>query len=497
VDRRWIALFGALAALHAAPAAAASLSLTTSPANPSDRAQLQILADGTTDAVSTAAVRVHYKREGTGQCGASPDADGGTAIEPDGVAVGPGEFHVAGALQSFTPGGYLVCGWLMDTSGAQPDPLAATALHMAVAASDALALTISDPDPVQGRALDLHATGTSYDADAAVFATSKANGGTCAGTAPADTGTSLDPAGFAAGSGAFDIALSTQQVYAPGAYLLCSWLVDTRRGSNEPLATATKTLTVRALSPTLGFTAPPRVDALSQFTATLRTHVDHDVPVEAVVNQKPLPGGSCAPSPKGEPTSVKTLSDTQITDTQQPAGDVSVPMQGQLEPGAYLLCAWLIPAWHGAAPDAVLAGPLSAAVTAVKPRTYKGRTSQHLSIRFVISAVAHQILQIDYTDKYRCGRGKIFFNNGQGWWNGVYTASLNTTNFGALKAGADGRFKANLNAVRDNRFAIRGRLDGNTVTGSMHGTGKSNALVNTNQRRTCRTGTVKFTARRR
>jgi hypothetical protein len=140
--------------------------------------------------------------------------------------------------------------------------------------------------------------------------------------------------------------LISDHAFDRGGYLVCAWLVDPQNPT-QPLGATSMTLTVRPAHATLGLTTPKTLDAGQGFTITAKANLDWGVPIAAVVTLKPKRGGTaCAAAPKGEPTSAQQVISEDVTDTQQPTGDVSDAAHTYLSShGSYVACAWLVANW--------------------------------------------------------------------------------------------------------------------------------------------------------
>jgi hypothetical protein len=167
---------------------------------------------------------------------------------------------------------------------------------------------------------------------------------------------------------------------------------------------------------------------------------------------------------------------------------VSVPGDG-----AYLVCAWLLNDWTTAANPPTVAGPISATVTALRPETFRGRTSQRLPIKITLTPVEHLVLAIAYKDRLQCA-GPASFANGTSW-NGLWGNDFGKGVFGALRVRGSGSFRVNIKAGPNHTFRLQGHLRRKRITGTFSEQGKSSAFTsNPAQRLACGTGEVRYTA---
>jgi hypothetical protein len=499
-----LAVATAVAAWLAASSGAASsgdLTLTPAPAQPTDATGLQLHASGSASVPAT--IQVVYRQSGTGACGGPPGTstgDPGAAFPPNGTQVPAGQFPdvTVPPPQNLPIGSYIICGYLVDSSDST-NVLATTSLTVAVGAADTVEI---DPpsDAVQGRPFDIGAHGVLYDGSANIDATYKRAGGACATSPAADTGTVTRSSGASPGTGAYSVIVAPRVTLDPGDWLVCAWIVDPNV-SASPLASSPGVVVhVRALSTSLALRAPGRVDAGQPFSASTVATVEHDIPVEAVVKEKPLrAGASCAASPTSEPTGDVVVLDQGLADTQQPSGSVSAdPAPVSLaHPGRYLLCGWLLGAWPAVSEQAsvpVVAGPVSAVVAASGPQTFRGRTSQHHGFKLVLARVQQRVLEIAYTDHIHC-RGLALLPSGLPW-NGTWNNDLTTNNFGTLQVSRTGRIHTSLMGNPNLGLVLTARKRGRHITGAFTEIGRSFAFTgNTAQNLACTSGRVRFSLR--
>jgi hypothetical protein len=115
--------------------------------------------DGSRHISRNAILFVHYRRSGTGSCASGPDAELATPLPLDGTQLGPGDYTVtAAASDAFAVGSYLVCGWLLNADDSSDIFATSFSTTFTVTVADTLSIG-SVADPVEGRALDVTATG--------------------------------------------------------------------------------------------------------------------------------------------------------------------------------------------------------------------------------------------------------------------------------------------------------------------------------------------------
>jgi hypothetical protein len=139
-----------------------------------------------------------------------------------------------------------------------------------------------------------------------------------------------------------------------------------------------------------------------------------------------------------------------------------------------------------------VAGPISAVVTAVRPETFRGRTSQRLPIKITLAPVAQLVLAIAYKDRLQCA-GPATLANGTRW-NGLWGNDFGKGALGTLRIRGSGAFRVNLKANRDHTFRLQGRLRRKRITGTFSEQGESSAFTsNPAQSLACATGDVRYT----
>jgi hypothetical protein len=476
-----------------ASASSGTISLSVSPASPTDANQVLVQVSGMTDS-GNATVDVHYRLAGTGNCATDPTQDIGTAVSPDGTTVANGQFAPPSTPQQYVPGNYIFCAWLFDNTATESPVLAQQQVSVTVGVADTLGLSLTAP-AVEGRPLTVNAFGRAFDPSAVVDATYKPAGSTCGGDPASDTGTVTDSSGSPAGPGAYVGAVMSGDVFDRGALLVCGWLVD--QNTNQVLTRAAVTVVVAPVHATLAIGVLPRIDPNQTVTVTLGADLDHDVPVNDIVDVKPeRPGVGCAANPVGEPTSATSVIQDQLLDTQQPQGVVSSTGTMTLStPGAYILCAWLVSGWSQADPAPAVAGPIAIPVTVLKPLTYHGRTAQRRGIAITVAQGENLITALAFTDHLRCSGRPVTFKNGLRW-NGDWSDDLVAgQSYTTLRISPTGTFKLRLRGKAGHTLDIQGRRRGKRLVGTFSESGRSSVFTgNTAQNRPCRTGTVHFTA---
>jgi hypothetical protein len=484
----------ALGAAGAGTAAADSLTLSTLPVRPNDAVPPQIVASGDSSNAAGAVLHVEYRQADTGGCAADPTLDTGTPLSPDGTSLGVGQFGpVVGDPQTLAIGGYMLCGWITDPND-ETDVFASASATFTVAASDSVAL-VPVSGLVEGRPFDIDATGISYDPNAALDATYKPAGGTCAASPELDTGVIANASGSPPDPGPYSDPVLSQQVLDAGRYLVCAWLIDPQDPADLLEATS-ETITVAPVQASIQLRAPSRIDGGQAFALTLSSNVDWGVPLTTIADLKRKARGSgCAANPVGEPMSDAQEINDQITGTQEPAGVVGSANSHVSVPGygPYLICAWLLNGWTTAANPPTVAGPVSATVTAVAPETFRGRTSQRLPIKITLAPVEKLVLAVTYRDRLQCA-GPATFANGT-HWNGLWGNDFGKGALGSLRVGGAGTFRVSLKANHDHTFRLQGHLRRRRITGTFAEQGKSSAFTsNPAQSLACSTGDVHYRA---
>jgi hypothetical protein len=484
-----------LASAGTGRAAADSLSLSTSPSQPSDTVPPQIVASG--DTSNPAVLHVEYRQADTGGCASDPTLDTGTAVSPDGTSLGVGQFGpVVGDPQTLAIGGYLLCGWITDPS----DPtvvFASASATFTVTASDSVAL-LPVTDAVEGRPFDVDATGIAYDPDAIIDATYKPEGGACAASPDLDTGDRRQRQRQ---------PTRPRSVFRPGAVpagprrrpLSRLRLAGRSAGSD---ASAWRVVGDDQRPSASSVDAAPGARSNRRRTV-VRGQADRERGLGRAAERDRRPQAQDEgrrmrrQSGRRAAAAAQELNE-QLTGTQQPTGVVSstnssVSVHGY---GAYLVCAWLLNGWTTAANPPTVAGPISVTVTAVRPETFRGRTSQRLPINITLAPVEHLVLEIGYKDRLRCA-GPTTFTNGTRW-NGLWSNDFGTSGFGTVRVRGSGSFGVNLNGNHNHTFKLHGQMRRKRITGTFSERGKSSAFTsNPAQSLPCGTGTVRYTVRTR
>jgi hypothetical protein len=302
-----------------------------------------------------------------------------------------------------------------------------------------------------------------------------------------DSGSPPDP-------GPYSDPVLSQQVLDAGRYLVCAWLIDPQ-DPTDLLEATSETIAVQSVQASIQLRAPRRIDGGQAFPVALSANVDWGVPLTAVADLvRKTKGSGCAGNPVGEPMAAAQALNEQITGTQEPAGVVSSTNSHVSVPGfgSYLLCAWLLNGWTTAANPPTVAGPISATVTAVRPETFRGRTSQRLPIKITLAPVEDQVLAITYRDRLQCA-GPATFANGTRW-NGLWGNDFGNGALGALRVRGSGSFRLNLRANSDHTFRIQGHLRGKRISGTFVEQGRSSVFTsNRAQSLACATGEVRYT----
>jgi hypothetical protein len=432
---------------------------------------------------------IHYQPAG-GSCAADPD--GNPPLDPDSTIVPAdgGPYNVqSSAPNQLLPGSYAICAWLQDLDTSST--VAAAHLALTVASADTTSIAVSVP-PLEGRAFDVNATGTSYDPGSIVDATYKPAGGTCAPTRDADTGTSVDPEENASAThtGAYNTGMGSHLLLAPGSYLFCGWLYD--QATSVVLARTQTIVNVAPVHAALQLHVPAAT--AGTYPVTLDVTIDSGVPVTAIVDEMPKTASGC---PKAPPPSADSAIDDDLEDAQPPSGTISTsaPNVAPLSGGPQLVCAWLLDNWTvNANPRPVVLGPISATVTVAHNLVFEGHTAQKKSIELFATPFAADILAVQFRARFHCV-GTPRFANGKRW-NGAATESLSGLVFGAAKPDATGRFTIREHFSRSHVAVVHGRVQGKTITGTLTDRVRSSQFThNPHQNLSCQTGTVPFTAR--
>ena len=464
----------------------ASVNIVAAPNPPSDGAPITFTASGTSP-VSSYQVDANLD-SGPGPCAADPSSDT-AGVETLGFSGDDFTMLPASAQAGYhTPGAYTVCAWIVDPNTGEV--VNTQSFPVTIASADTLAVAFGQL-PVQGRAVDVVASGTNHDGAGVIEATVKPAGGACAATGASDSGRRLNGFDIAAGVGQYSRSVGATTQFAPGNDLLCGWLVD-QGNPAIVLARTQTTFTVPRLHAAMTLHAPGTI-AASTVKVTLNVALDGGVPVSAVVDLLSR-AGKCADSPAGEPKSANDVIDEPLPDVSPPSGTASVSASVTFgTPGRHVLCAWLLDAWSNAVHPAVVAGPVSATVTVAGNEAFTGKTSQHLPISFATLPFARHILGIAFEVRFRCD-GVPRYPSGHRW-NGVAKESLSAFTYGVLSPDAHGRFALKLNGNRNHRIDIHGRVAGKTISGTI--TDRIASWIFTGNRRqqlSCRAGTERYTA---
>jgi hypothetical protein len=485
--RRSVAPASALAAiwlalLAAAPPAKAAdtMSLSSSPANPTGVTPLKITATvgSTTTAGSNLTVIVNPRGQA---CPADPSTDSNAKVISQ-TASGGAE-TIGSNPEAFEHGGYRLCGWLVDaTNGTTTAQLPIT-----IANPDKLSLRVSPLTVTDGADSTVSLTGIADVHRPAVFITRKSAGtGGCAANPSADRGALIpgyDPAAtFGAFSSSSSVALGTgpsgrSDQEPPGAYVLCAWLMDAAGSKTVPLAPAqSASVTLTAPTGTLAYSLPELIEARKRFSLQM-SFTTSAADITLFVDLKPLPahGRPCASSAAADRGVVKTFS------SSTPSARTTVPVTLS-RPGVYVACAWL--EWPHGTIDGPFPGRFVVASSHQHAITYYGTTSQHLprsklrsSYPIVFQTIDGQIVNLAYFARFTCTR------TGRPSSRPIYTTSFpafglsSATHFGdTFVQGTD-------------RAVVDGGLTSRRATGTLN-------EMYTSAGYTCRSGTVRFSARR-
>jgi hypothetical protein len=257
-------------------------------------------------------------------------------------------------------------------------------------------------------------------------------------------------------------------------------------------ASASLALTIDPPAVSAAIDAP--LTATAGDTVTVAVHWQANAPRQLFVIDQPTSAGGCPAAYAQRPQASSPLSGGNFG-SSDPIGDPN-PSGTQtyrlVVAKDVTICAWI-------APDATAPtdfGPVSAAIHVSPPpppRTFKGKTSQRLP--FAITMQGPTVLQMNFRTRYHCPH-RAHFTNGN-LWNGVYRFTLSSQNFGVLKVGTDGHFLTKLDGNKSNKIDIAGILSGTRMRGTITATARANVLIGGRDRETCRSGRVRWSARRK
>lgn len=237
----WLAvLLGTLLLPAVAVADSASLSVTDPVAG---IARVVLVDFQTTNPTS---LYVAYRPTGGAPCAPTRSTDSGTSIVFGTDVSGAGQRQIPFTFPSAGP--FLVCFWLAPSSGSLPSFATSQMLTVRLPVAT---LQIATPAPLAGEFGTVTVTGQSEVPRSLYLAIRAAGGAPCAPTRAEDTGNSLISGNDVEGAFTRD---ARTQFGDPGTRLLCAWLA-TSSGA-IPLATATSTLVVAPLPPTIDVGSP-------------------------------------------------------------------------------------------------------------------------------------------------------------------------------------------------------------------------------------------------
>ncbi len=482
-----------LAVAAAAPVAAAeSLSLSVSPAHPTDASGVTVTVSGTVDDPDGGVLVVLYSpSDQASSCPANPNDDSvGESISPYGTGVQGAFGPIQGTSQPLALGSYLLCGWIADNSTGIPsiEPVSTT---FTVTAADTIALG-APADVIEGQAFDIDVSGDAYDANAVIDATDKPAGGACAATPTADTGTPTASSVNPSGEPIYTATVASQLQLDAGSYLECVWLVDAQTGN--VLAHDSTVFLVQALDATVRPVFRALLDAGQTIAVNATAELPANVSTTVVVDVLHGPAGAqCASNPDAEPTSALQVLSESLTDTQVPSGSVSTT-GGEASfssPGRYLVCAWLLNGWSSATHPATVAGPSTGSITALAPVVYRGRTSRREPIAITLERAEQLVSVISFTARVHCD-GTPRLSDGE-IWNRMLAGPID---FGTNQIPAIHIRGASFSTDLHHLLAISGRVRGLMITGAFTEAGPVSSFTgNTSQHFSCTTGKTGFTVR--
>jgi hypothetical protein len=284
------------------------------------------------------------------------------------------------------------------------------------------------------------------------------------------------------------------------AFLACSvCLAAAASASPSPLAVAVSPAdTINLIGASTAATASASIDAPSTATAgdtvTVAVHWQADELRQLFVIDQPSSAGGC-PASYAQRSQASSLLSGGHSGSSDSIGD---PNQSGTQTYRLVvakdltLCAWI--ASDATAPTDF--GPVSAAIQAkppAPPRTFMGKTSQRLP--FAITMQGSTLLRMNFRARYHCPH-RAHFTNGS-LWNGIYGFALSSQNFGVLQVDNGGRFLTKLDGNRNNMIDIDGALSGKRMRGTFTATARANVLIGGRDRETCRSGRVRWSARRK
>jgi hypothetical protein len=260
------------------------------------------------------------------------------------------------------------------------------------------------------------------------------------------------------------------------------------------VATASASLALTIDLPAVSASIDAPSTATAGDTVTVAVHWQANAPRQLFVIEQPTSAGGCPASyaqrsPASSPLSVGNFGSSDPIGEPNQSGTQTYRLVVAKD---VTICAWI--ASDATAPTDF--GPVSAAIHVTPPpppRTFKGKTSQRLP--FAITMQGPTVLQMNFRTRYHCPH-RAHFTNGN-LWNGVYAFTLSSQNFGVLKVGEGGRFLTKLDGNKSNRIDIFGILSGKRMRGTITATAKANVLIGGRDKETCRSGRVRWNARRK
>ena len=177
-------------------------------------------------------VYVKYRPTGGAACTTSAYTDAGyelSAFYARYLGAG-GNFQFVNTQTWSTPGTFMFCIWVADSSSATATPITQTITFRS--ATGTISATVNPPTPQAGQEATITIVGSS-EAPKYVYAKIRpAGGAACTTTAYADSGDELGVYGTSV-NGAFSLTTATKQ--DAGNYLICLWLADSSSDS-APIA---------------------------------------------------------------------------------------------------------------------------------------------------------------------------------------------------------------------------------------------------------------------
>jgi hypothetical protein len=283
----------------------------------------------------------------------------------------------------------------------------------------------------------------------------------------------MDSSTVALGSG-----LEGPDAEPPGTYRLCAWLMDADGSTKVPLApVASTTVTLTAPTGTLAYSLGGqlvRVGARFPIEMSYSTSAS-DAILYLDVKRLPARGRLCAGSHAADRGAVKTIVVT--TPDQRTSALVRAA-----SPGVYVTCAWL--EWPHGTIDGPFSGRFVVAARHQRAALYYGLTSQKIprsklrsSAPIVFQTIDGQIVNLSYFARYTCTiPGK------------PTTHPTYVTSFPAFAQISPSLFGDTFVSGSD-RSVISGHIRRRRATGTL-------SESYTSGRYRCRSGTVRFTARR-